>query len=154
MTATFDYASLDAVITAMYATISGPPGAQDWALSRTLFHPEARLVRTRLGDDGKPVALSFSVDDYQANAGAILKDVPFYEIEIARQTERFGNVASVFSAYEAFSTPDRTGFIKRGMNLIQMYHDGARWWIMHMLWDDEREGLSLPRHIFERPSNA
>ncbi|WDI30768.1 hypothetical protein PUV54_12475 [Hyphococcus flavus] len=149
-----NYHSIDDVITAMYAAISGEPGKQDWALSRSLFHEKARLVRTRLDDAGKPIALSFDVDEYQANAKELLKDIPFHEIEIARQTERFGNIANVFSAYEARTAPDAPDLIKRGMNIIQLYDDGSRWWIMHMIWDDEREGLKLPTHIFSASAHA
>lgn len=149
-----DLHSIDDVIAAMYAAISGEPGTQDWALSRKLFHPEARMVRTRLDDKGKPIALSFSVDEYQANASELLKNTPFYEIEIARQTERFGNIASVYSAYEARTSPNGGDFIKRGMNMIHLFDDGTRWWIMHMIWDDEREGLLLPAHLFSASGHA
>lgn len=149
-----DLHSIDDVIAAMYASISGEPGTQDWPLSRMLFHPEARMVRTRLDDDGKPIALSFSVDEYQANAGELLKDIPFYEIEIARHTERFGNIANVYSAYEAYNAPDGGDLIKRGMNMIHLFDDGTRWWIMHMIWDDEREGLKLPAHLFSASGHA
>lgn len=144
-----DLRSLDEVIGALYASISGAPGGQDWELSRRLFHPDARLVRTRVDADGRPIALSFSVDSYQDNARQLLKDQPFFEIETARRTVRFGNVAQVFSAYEARPAPDAAELIKRGMNMIHLYDDGARWWIMHMIWDDEREGVSIPTGLFE-----
>ena len=144
-----DFASLDALFEALYSSISGPPGGQDFELSRSIFHPDARLVRTRLDAEGNPVAFSFSVDEYEANVRRLLSDVHFYEIETARRTIRFGNVAQAFSAYEARTAPDGGDLIKRGMNLAQLYHDGRRWWLMHLLWDDEREGVTVPRAIFE-----
>lgn len=30
------------------------------------------------------------------------------------------------------------------MNMIHLFWDGARWWIMHIIWDNEREGVTLP----------
>src|SRR5687768_13967569 len=108
-----DLASLDGLFEALYSSISGPPGGQDFELSRRIHHPDARLVRTRLDEEGRPVALSFSVDDYEANVRGLLTDMHFYEIETARRTVRFGNVAQAFSAYEARDRPEGGALIKR-----------------------------------------
>ncbi|HSN70506.1 MAG TPA: hypothetical protein VLT59_03315 [Steroidobacteraceae bacterium] len=143
-----DLHCLDDVIAAMYASISGPPGGQDWTLSRRLFHPRAQLVRTGVDAAGAPKALVFALDEYQRNATDLLRDVSFHEVEIARRSIRFGNVAQVFSAYEARSAPRGGTLLKRGMNLIHLYDDGTRWWIMQMIWDDERDGVELPDHLF------
>ncbi|HEX8482336.1 MAG TPA: hypothetical protein VF650_10565 [Allosphingosinicella sp.] len=35
------------------------------------------------------------------------------------------------------------------MNCAHLFNDGRRWWLMHLIWDDEREGLTVPREIFE-----
>ena len=144
-----EFATIDEMMTALYSSISGPPGGQDFELSRRLQHPAARLVRTRLDEAGRPVALSFSGDEYEANAKALLAGMPFYEVETDRRVVRFGNVAQVFSAYEARTAPEGGELIKRGMNLAHLYFDGTRWWLMHMIWDDEREGVEVPRAVFE-----
>ncbi|SMF61626.1 hypothetical protein [Allosphingosinicella indica] len=142
---------LDDVIAAFYASISGTAGGQDWETSKLLLHPDARMVRTRLDEDGKPIAWSFSVDSYRENTAPLLAGMDFYEVEIARRTVRFGNVAQAFSAYEAYDAPERGKLLKRGMNMIHLYDDGTRWWIMHVIWDDEREGLRIPdRAWFDR----
>ncbi len=62
-----------------------------------------------------------------------------------RRVEAFGQMAQVFSTYEASSAPDGTGSLGRGINSIQLWSDGNRWWVMSMLWDDERPGNSIPR---------
>ncbi|MGZ8308106.1 MAG: hypothetical protein ACXWU6_16160, partial [Allosphingosinicella sp.] len=105
--------------------------------------------RTRLDEAGRPVACSFSGEDYEANARALLADMPFYEVETERRTMRFGNVAQVFSAYEARTAPEGGELIKRGMNCAHLFNDGARWWLMHLIWDDERDGVEVPREVFE-----
>ncbi len=115
---------------------------------------KARLVRTRLDETGKPVAFSFSVEEFYKDVSELLKDVSFYEIEIARHTEHFGNIANVFSAYEAKHHPNDAELIKRGMNMIHLYDDGTRWWVMHVIWDDERDGLALPLHLFSASGHA
>ena len=144
-----EFGTIDALMTALYGSISGPPGGQDFALSRRLHHPDVRLVRTRLDEDGRPVALSFSGEEYEANARALLAGRPFYEVETERRTVRFGNIAQVFSAYEARTAPEGGELIKRGMNLAHLYFDGRRWWLMHLIWDDERAGVKVPREVFE-----
>ena len=145
-----DLATLDGLFEALYSSISGPPGGQDFELSRRIHHPDARLVRTRLDARGRPVALSFSVDEYEANVRGLLSDMHFHEIETARRTVRFGNVAQAFSAYEARDRPEGGALIKRGLNFAHLFHDGRRWWLMHLIWDDERKGVTVPREIFEQ----
>ena len=144
-----EFATIDALMTALYSSISGPPGGQDFELSRRLQHPDVRLVRTRLDEAGRPVALSFSGEEYEANAKALLAATPFYEVETERRVVRFGNIAQVFSAYEARTAPKGGELIKRGMNCAHLYFDGARWWLMHLIWDDERDGVEVPRVVFE-----
>jgi hypothetical protein len=140
--------SLDDVIGALYRAISGPAGGQDFELERLIHHKDARMVRTRLDENGKPVAFSFGLEGFIANVKEVLKGRPFYEIEIARKVVRFGNIAQVFSAYEAKEAPDSKDVIKRGMNMIHVFDDGKRWWVMHVIWDDEREGVKLPPREF------
>jgi hypothetical protein len=147
--ASADFATIDELMTALYSSISGPPGGQDFELSRRLYHPDVRLVRTRLDEMGRPVAFSFSGDEYEANARALLAGTAFYEVETERRVVRFGNVAQVFSAYEARTEPKGGELIKRGMNLAHLFNDGARWWLMHLIWDDEREGVRVPREVFD-----
>jgi hypothetical protein len=144
-----EFATIDGLMTALYTSISGPPGGQDFELSRRIQHPDVRLVRTRLDEAGRPVALSFSGDEYEANAKALLAGMPFYEVETDRRTVRFGNVAQVFSAYEARTAPEGGELIKRGMNMAHLFNDGRRWWLMHLIWDDEREGVKVPREVFD-----
>ena len=143
-----DLHRIDDVINAMYAAISGAPGERDWARLRRLFHPRAQLVRTGVDSPGTPTAHVFTIAEYMRNASDLLQDRPFHEIEIARRSVRFGNVAQVFSAYEARSEPDCDSLIKRGMNMMHLYDDGVRWWIVQMIWDDERDGVELPEELF------
>ena len=141
-----DLHSLDAVVSALYSSISGPPGGRDWELSRALFHPDARQVRTRVGSDGKPVSYSFSIDDFQRDARELLAGRPFFELEIGREVVRFGNLAQVFSAYEI--RDERSGpVLRRGVNLLHLFDDGDRWWIMHCIWDEERPENPIPEAL-------
>ncbi|HVG35937.1 MAG TPA: hypothetical protein VM911_22985 [Pyrinomonadaceae bacterium] len=140
-----DTESLDAIIRAMYESVSGPAGLdRDTLRERSLFMPGAHLVRVTLTDDGTPQAKMMDVDAYLKDTAEFFRENDFYEIEIARRTEVFGQIAQVFSTYEARHALDDPAPFKRGINSIQLFNDGNRWWIVGMLWDNEREGNPMP----------
>ena len=57
----------------------------------------------------------------------------------------FGNMAHVFSTYESFrSKTDKTPFM-RGINSIQLFHDGKRWWIINVFWKQESDDQPIPK---------
>lgn len=139
-----DFTDIDQVITALYTAISGPAGEQDWALEEQLLHPDARLVRTRVDAEGRPLIFAFDPAGYRAATEPMLAAAPFFEIETARKLFVFGNIAQAFSAYEARDAAEGGALLFRGINLIHLVHDGARWWVMHVIWDNEREGVEIP----------
>ncbi|MBL8299833.1 MAG: hypothetical protein JNN30_15960 [Rhodanobacteraceae bacterium] len=130
------------LVRAVYACISGAAGApRDWERFRALHLPGARSLRTVIDADGKPRAECFSVEQYIANVTPFFAQNAFFEVETAQRVERFGQIAHVWSRYEARTEADGGGLLKRGANSIQLFHDGARWWIVSTIWDNEREGL-------------
>jgi hypothetical protein len=136
---------IGAVVDEMYAMISGPAGPRDWARQAAIFHPEARQMRTGLDDSGKVWIKIMSLDEYRENTTPFFAANPFYEIEIGRRLDVFGNMAHVWSAYEARTALDDAKPERRGINSIQLYRDETgRWQITSMIWDNEREGLALP----------
>jgi hypothetical protein len=138
-----DAVSIDSVIKAMYETISGPKGQpRQWERDRALHHPKALLIPARQATGG-PAGGVFSFDEFVATRAPFFDTNDFYEIEIARKEFRFGAIAHVLSFYEARKAPEGE-LLRRGVNSIQLMHDGERWWVMSVLWDNEREGVSLP----------
>lgn len=140
-----DVASVDAVIAALYDVISGPAGqARDWDRFRSLFAPGARLIPVRPRPDGGANAIVLDPDGYIARSRPLLEGNGFFEREIGRVTEQFGNVTHVFSAYAAFRTAADSVPFMRGINSIQLLRDGDRWWVVSVFWDAERPGLTIP----------
>ena len=106
--------------------------------------PGIETASAGLGHEaGAPWALVMEVADYPANFEQKIGGAPFFEVEIHRVVQRFGNIAQVFSTYEAWRDAAQTDFIKRGINSIQLYNDGQRWRVANMIWDDERPGLRI-----------
>jgi len=143
MTTNPDAVSIDTIIHAMYESISGKAGApRQWERDRALYHPKALLIPTRPADGGGAVADVFDMDGYIASRTPFFAENDFFEIEIARREFRFGAIAHVLSFYEGRKSPDGE-IVKRGVNSIQLFHDGERWWVMSILWDNERPGVNL-----------
>jgi hypothetical protein len=139
-----DAQHIETTVAAIYECISGPAGApRDWARFRFLHRPEALSLRTVIDADGRPRAEVFGVEGYIANVEPFFARNGFFEREIGRRIERFGQVAHVWSRYEARSDPDSPALLKRGANSIQLFHDGERWWVVSTIWDNERPGLSF-----------
>lgn len=141
-----DVATLDAIVKALYASISGPAGeARDWNRFRSLFAPGARLIPLARPANGPVVPRALTPDDYVERSGPFLEKYGFTEREIARRVDRFGGIAQVFSTYEGkFQAPDAPGTPPRGINSIQLAYDGSRWWVVTVFWDSERADNPIP----------
>lgn len=140
-----DLAAIGAAVDEMYAMISGPAGPRDWSRQANCFHPEARQIRTFLDAEGRPGCTIMGLDDYARDTTPFFMTHAFFEVEIGRRIDLFGNIAHVWSAYEARSALDDAAPERRGINSIQLFRDPELGWrIMAMIWDNEREGLSLP----------
>ena len=134
-----DEEQIGAAIDEMYAMISGPAGPRDWSRQANCFLPEARQVRTWVDEDGRPQKLSMSLDEYSANTTPFFAEHAFYEVETERRIDQFGNIAHVWSHYEARRSPDDSDVERRGINSIQLFnHPDLGWRIIHMIWDNER----------------
>lgn len=132
-------AEIGAAIDEMYAMISGPKGPRDWSRQANCFLPEARQVRTWVDEQGRPQKLSMTLDEYQANTTSFFAENDFYEVETSRRIDLFGNIAHVWSNYEARNSPDDDRPERRGINSIQLFkHPDHGWRIIHMIWDNER----------------
>lgn len=143
-----DVGSIDAIVKAFYATISGPKGTpRQWSRDRTLYTRDVRFVALS-ERDGKPRANIQSHAEYVNGSNGFFVAEGFTEREINRVERRFGNLAHVFSTYE-FAASD--GKVKgRGVNSIELFWDGARWWISAVTWDEERPGNPIPKEFLPR----
>jgi len=80
-----------------------------------------------------------SLEEYEANTTPFFNANPFFEVETSRRIDIFGNVAHVWSGYEARTSPSDADVERRGINSIQLFRDPDMGWrIIHMIWDNER----------------
>ena len=134
--------TLDAIITAMYETVSYEKGSHpDWEREAQIFAPGARLVR--MNDSG---VFEFDLDTYRVDFERMIAEgeLPsFWEGEIWRETRQFGDMAHVLSAYETRRSPE-SEVINRGVNSIQLFRKDGRWWISSMIWRREGRDVKIP----------
>ena len=146
-----DGASVDSILAALYESVShGPDTEANWERLRAITLPVGMFIPPK-----KPSEDIFTVLDVDAfqervrKGAAAMKakgEAPsgFFEREVSRRTDCFGNVCQIFSTYEARrAASDEKPFI-RGINSIQLVKDGKRWWIASVVWDTERDDNPIP----------
>jgi len=144
-----DSATVEAIICALYESISRDSGAySDWERMRPLFSIGARIIPPSA--QGKPPeVLDFEafrqrVDDNVRRLQAEGDDRGFHERELANRTERFGNIAHMWSTYASrYHAQDPQPFT-RGINSFQLAYHSGRWWVVTIFWDVERADNPLP----------
>jgi hypothetical protein len=147
-----DVESEDAIIAALYQSISGPACQhRDWERFKSLFIPGARLIPTGLNRDRKTTARVETPDEYAAQAKGPLEDNGFFEHEVARTGEVFGGIAHAFSTYESRRQANDDKPFARGINSIQLLNDGTRWWVVTVYWQAERPDSPIPAQYLKKP---
>jgi hypothetical protein len=146
-----DVATVDGIVAALYDIISGTAGQpRDWDRMRSLFAPEGRLMAVGARPEGVYALRAMTVEDYIARNSKAFATMGFFEREAARSTETFGQIVHVFSTYESRHARGDAEPFQRGINSIQLYHDGKRWWIVNLLWRAEDASLRLPVRYLPR----
>jgi hypothetical protein len=139
--------TIEGIVTASYETISGGVGVpRQWGRDRTLFDPNSRSVAVGVNAKTGAVTTRGSTEqEFADEADASLVKDGFTERELKHVIKRFGNVATVLSSYEGTVASGKV--ITRGVNIFQLYFDGKRWWILSMVWDEERPGNPIPKEL-------
>ena len=146
-----DVESVDAIMKALYEVISGPAGqARNWNRMRSLFLPEAKMIATGTTPAGEIVKRVMTVEDYITRNGPVLEKNGFFEQEIYRKQELYGRIAHCFSTYAAKRNATDAEPFMRGINSIQLYNDGKRWWILSVYWQSESKEVPLPKEYLPK----
>ena len=141
-----DVISINSIINALYDVISGERGEErNWDRERNLFHSEARLIVVRKDDDGSLDTKVMTSGEFIQYAQPFLDGESFFEYEIARKVEEFGHVVHVWSTFGSKNLIDDDKPHTRGINSIQLLHDGKRWWVMTVYWNKETHEFPLPK---------
>lgn len=137
-----DVLSLDAIMNAYYEVVSGPKGQErDWERDDYMHLPSAKIWLIGEDKNGNATIAPMSLKEYHDSSEGLVTN-GFFEKEISRKVERFGHLTQVWSSYEWRTTANgKVG--GRGINSIQLYNDGQRYWIMSWTFDSERPNNPL-----------
>ena len=130
-----DDPSIVALLEQLYALISFEEGAEpNWHGLERVFSESARITRiTPEGTDFMDRNGFLAMTRNMLELGAYTS---FYEFEIARRIEQFGDVAQVWSLYETRRNRAAREALGRGVNSIQLIRQKAEWRVLGLLWDE------------------
>ena len=151
-----DGSSVDTVIASLYESVShGPEYEPNWRRMRNLFIPEGKFIPPK-----RPDTETFTVLDFDGFQGFFMKateaakqrgdSTAFFETEVARSLDCFGNVCQAFSTYESRHAPADPKPFASGINSIQFVNDGRRWWIASVAWDTQRPDNPIPAEYLKK----
>jgi hypothetical protein len=137
--------TLDSTLETLYGVISGEKGEErNWELFKYLFKPESKLIPSVKNKEGVLEVKFMTPQAYIESSGNWLVENGFFEKEIHRSVDTFGNITQVFSTYESFRSEKDTQPFMRGINSIQLLDDGHRWWVLNIYWCQESEENPIP----------
>lgn len=139
-----DVKSVDSIIKALYASISGDAGVErDWDRFRNLFIPEGRLMPTFQNQEGKVGYVQWGIEEYIERVNDSFLETGFHEDELSKEVDSYRYITQVFSSYQSKRTVDGEVFA-RGINTIQLFNDGERYWVVSVFWSSENEEYPVP----------
>ncbi|SMO96983.1 hypothetical protein [Gracilimonas mengyeensis] len=145
-----DVENIDNLIEALYATISGEKGEpRQWDRFRNLFIPEARLIPTGENEDGKNTYRVMNPEEFIENTNEYFVENGFYEYELSREEHHYGRVVHLFSTYASKRSKADEEPFNKGINSIQLFNDGERWWIVTIYWAHASEANPIPEKYLD-----
>ena len=136
--------TLDGIMKAYYDVVTVKKGEKASYERDSLLHwPNVNVGMTNVNKNGKLSFQYMSLKEFHRLSDPFLEKEGFYEREISRKVEHFGAIYHVFSTYESRATAEGP-VTERGINSIELYNDGTRFWILGWFFDAERKGNPIP----------
>jgi hypothetical protein len=130
-----DVGTLDGIIKAYYDVVTVKKGEKVSYERDSLLHIQGvRVGSAGIDAKGMPVLHYTSLKEYHRESDAYMEKNGFYERETSRTVQSIRNIYHVWSAYE--SRYEAGGkVIAQGVNSIELYYDGKRYWILGWFYD-------------------
>jgi len=140
---------LERLMRSFYEVISFEEGGTpDWESMARLFSRHARITRvTPEAVDHMDLTTFRNMAEELLEVGAFTS---LFEHELARRSDRFGDVMHVASAYETRTSPAAVDYIVRGVNSLQLIREVGVWKIVSLCWDNNAP--STPANLDSRAS--
>lgn len=132
-----DVASVESILEAYYASISGPAGQpRDWERFKTLFMADSRFITLRPAGE-YAIPMSLTPDQYIEINRTYFERGGYFEEALHNEVDSYGKIAQVFSTYATWRNRQNPDPYGRGINSFQLLNDGQRWWIVTVMWETE-----------------
>ena len=142
--------SPEGLIEWLYDMVSFGPGPEpDWEMFREVFLDEAVLVFSPRGD--RPMRVmdvdGFIRDWEEFYRDAGLESTGFTETIGGMSVWSYGSIAHAFVIFEPRLGPPEAPMRGRGLDSIELAHDGERWWIASITTDFEDPENPIPEDL-------
>ncbi|WP_194768731.1 hypothetical protein [Tamlana sp. I1] len=138
--------TLNSTIKTLYTVLSAKKDTlRNWKQFKALFKKDAKLIPTGKDKMGVYQVKYLSPDDYMKKTNEWFKSNGYIIKEVHRKTNVFGNIAQVFSTFEAYHKKSDNKPFLRGINSIQLLYDEERWWIINVFWTQESHNNLIPK---------
>lgn len=142
-----DVNTLDGLMRAFYEVVNtAPEDGRQWDRDRTLYVPWVRFIATSTDAAGKVKTHIWTHQQY-VDATEPLVAGGFKEWEVSRKTKQYGNIAHIDSVYEGKVMGDGKVERFKGLNSVEAYFDGSRWWISSVMWMSESPDHPIPAEL-------
>lgn len=137
---------IDALLTDLYACISGPKGQErDWETFDRIFTDDARMGAWFTRPDGSVGEMKMTPAEYKERSGPLLVQGGFTESELQRELDVYGSIAHAFSTYRgAYTDAQGEQQTVEGINSIQMVRTAEGWKVHSLIWQQASEDTPIP----------
>lgn len=142
--------TLDGIIKAYYDVVTIKKGEKvSYQRDSCLHAPNAVVGFARSNKNGKADLKLVSLKKFHEDSDAMLEKDGFYEKELARRVENYGAIYHVWSTYESRNNAEGP-VLERGINSIQLFFDGVRFWILSWTVNNETKELPMPKKYLKQ----
>ncbi|HEY4323023.1 MAG TPA: hypothetical protein VGN20_03530 [Mucilaginibacter sp.] len=144
--------TLDGIMKAYYDVVTVKKGEKASYERDSLIHwPNVNVGWGGKTKAGKSTFHYVSLKEYHRLSDPALERDGFDEREISRKVEKFGSIYHVWSTYESRNIANGP-VIERGINSIELFYDGTRFWILGWFFDGERKDNLIPAEYLPNKS--
>ncbi|CAN5465656.1 hypothetical protein BH09BAC6_BH09BAC6_32460 [soil metagenome] len=130
-----DVSTLDGIIKAYYDVVTVKKGEKVSYERDSLLHiANVRVGAAGVNEKGMAVFHYFTLKEFHKKTDPFIEKDGFIEKEVQRNVQHVGNIYNVWSTYVSKHTPDGP-VIERGINSIELFYDGSRFWIIGWFYD-------------------
>ena len=129
---------IEKLIERFYSIISGKKEEdRDWNSFKSLFFTNSHLMSVKYNSNNECITTPQDVESYIIRLEKFLRTNDFYEYGFNYKINVLGNIAYVYSEYEAKTSLECNIPLKTGVNLVQLVKHDNKWKIINMLWEDK-----------------